>query len=178
VTMSMKSLLCAGALMIGISGAQAAPISFVATGVTGVSGFVQFDSSSFNGTSAQSVANNLITDLNLNLFGQIFTLANVSLPGATLINSGGAAPLIVGGTGNLADNGVEAIAFAPDGSGGTAIDGDASLAVGPTGQSPNELFLAVRWSVSPPTNIPEPATLSLFGLGLAGIGAMRRRKKL
>jgi hypothetical protein len=32
------------------------------------------------------------------------------------------------------------------------------------------------WSISGPTSVPEPATLALFSLGLAGIGAIRRKK--
>jgi hypothetical protein len=37
---------------------------------------------------------------------------------------------------------------------------------------------AAHWTVvSPTTGVPEPATLSLFGLGIAGVGFMRRRRK-
>jgi PEP-CTERM motif len=32
-------------------------------------------------------------------------------------------------------------------------------------------------AIAPPSNVPEPITLSLFGAGLAGAAAMRRRKK-
>jgi len=39
-----------------------------------------------------------------------------------------------------------------------------------------EVKLTVRGNVENPVSVPEPATLALFGIGLAGMGLARRRK--
>lgn len=156
---------------------QAAPVTFTATGDANVSGFVTFDDSAFDGTTFQFVSNSNITALSLTVFGTVFDLGDVVVADDTIIDSSGADPIIINGSGFLADNGAgQTISFFPDGHDGSASDGDASLNFGPDlGEGK---FLAVKWVVGEVTDVPEPGTLALFGAGLAALGWVRRRRQV
>jgi hypothetical protein len=155
--------------------ADAATVRFEASGVAGISGFIEFDDSTFDSTTSQFVSNTEIVALSLDVFGALFSLADVVLTDATIINSFGVVPVIVNGSGNLADNGVTAISFFPDGFDGSPFDGNASMGVGPSGFLAQTDFYAVNW-VFVPATIPLPAGLPLLVCALGGLAFLRRRK--
>jgi hypothetical protein len=168
----MSAAIAAALLMVVPAIAAAAPIRFVATGNANVSGYVEFDDADFDGTNFQFLFNSEILDLSLEVFGESFTLADVVTGDQTIIDSSGAITLIYNGAGNLANNGSLAIAFFPDGYGGTASDGDASLALGaPGGGLADDEFYAVKWEAQA---VPEPASLLVFGT--AGVGLLLRKR--
>lgn len=155
--------------------AQAAPITFVATGHADVSGYFTIDDTALTGSSEEFYLNTIITDLNLTAFGETFTFADVAFDDETIIDSSGTDPVIINGAGLLADNGPFAIAFFPDDYLGSGADGDASLAFG-TGFGDFEFF-QVQWVVGEPSEVPLPAALPLFLAGIAGFGAAARKRK-
>jgi hypothetical protein len=171
----MKTALCLSAFlcfMAGYAPVRAATITFEARGVQGVSGFVSIDDHDFDGTNWQYISNSRIVDLSLTAFGQVFTLQHVTTASGTFIDSSGALPRIVNGSGRLAGNGSAQIAFFPDGFDGTAQDGDASLAF-----SAGEpwTFHAVRWDPAG-VEVPEPSSFALFGAGLTALAWMSLRR--
>jgi hypothetical protein len=55
--------------------------------------------------------------------------------------------------------------------------GGLQFQAGSTAAGPETMFLSfVRGQGLPPSAVPEPAALSLFGLGLIGLGALRRKR--
>ena len=77
----------AAASLSAATRASASPINFVATGDANATGFIQFDTADFNGTSFQIVPNSEILDLALTIDGQTFDLADVIGSDRTVIDS-------------------------------------------------------------------------------------------
>jgi hypothetical protein len=181
--MTLK-LLSAGAVMalgLGLFGAADAAIDrFTATSASaGVLGFMDFDSSLFNGTSDQFIANTMMTDIH---FVDPIGGFVINTPGpagdGTFFNSSGPSILPTNGagfTGGDSSNGVwlccgvvaSEVILGPFDSGGGGIESAIS----------GDKFTDVSWSMTAlGASVPEPASWALMILGLGAVGASLRRR--
>ena len=154
--------------------ARASIVTFNLTGVPGISGYVQYDSSYFHGYSFDYVPNSAIVGIDIDVFGAHFDLGDLeNIPGfsaAFLDTSATTGLRILNGFGWFATNGVNAIAYYPDGFDGTPMDGDAALSFQTVDCCVPSTTYAVRWVAA-----PEPATWALLGIALLGLLGARRR---
>jgi PEP-CTERM motif-containing protein len=184
-------LAAALALLMSAMAAEAVPVTvdFTVTsnevsnpswqrGVTG-SGYFTFDDALMPDAGSGMVGNPILglptLDLFFNWFGVSFDestakIATLSFTDGVLTN------WTIGGTYSPAACGF--LRYACTSSGGTAPDFDALGSGGLAFTDAQRAGLAygpVQWSVRP-TAVPEPSTLALFGLGIAGLAIVRRRR--
>jgi hypothetical protein len=127
----------------------------------GALGYLEYDSSTFDGSSFQFVDNSFITAIN---FTDPTTSVHVTTPaltGGTFFDSTGALPAVVGGSNFTGGT---------DFTNGLWIAGTNFAYVGPTSYSD------VTWSTSV-VAVPEPEVIALVLAGLGVVGFAARRNK-
>jgi len=171
---TFRAVVMLSLLALGSPAARGSVITFNLTGVAGISGYVQYDSAGFHGFSFDYVPNTYIVGIDIDVFGAHFVTGDLfNFPGfsAAIIDTASASPRILNGYGIFADNGVNSLAYWPDGSDGTPLDGDAALSFQTSCCFVPETSYAVRWVAA----IPEPGTLLLVVASLAALRGARRR---
>jgi len=173
-----RFVLCVLCLMFGgLTNATAETNRFTARNSTyGVLGYMEFDSSIFDGTAVQFVANDLMLSLDFTNPTNSFHISTIGPSGkGTYFDSTGSLPSVLAGFGQQ---------------GGTSFSDQVAIVVGSGFGDPsflilgngtgNNLFSDVTWSASVVAAIPEPETYAMLltGLGLMGFVARRRKNKL
>lgn len=191
--LNFTAALAALAAAISAPAAQAAPVTvdFTVTSTSGTgehyqvgtvgSGYFTFDDALMPATGTGHIGNSITgaptLDLSFEWFGASFDLTNAGIATLTFANGlltdwwlGG--KYIAPVCGLMRYSCLHSAGASPDfmliaSSGGSVNDG--------VHNGIGSGYGTVNWSVRP-TSVPEPASLALFGLGLAGLGLVKRRK--
>lgn len=161
------ALLAAALAALPMGPAEAAVYRFTATtSSTGSAlGFLEYDSSVFDGSDFQWITNASLLDLSFEVPGSGFAIDTFGpLGDSTIFDSTGPLPTVVGGSGFTGGTTFND---------GVWIFGRTGVVLG-TGTS-SVTYEDVVWTTATVTGVPEPATFALLALGLAGVAAARRR---
>lgn len=185
--MPLKTIFAAVAMLAAsfISAAEATPVTYTLSGTaSGVVGAGAFTSSAFTWT--------LVGDSNAAVPSSSGTVLPFTSDSLTIAGVGTLTPSVqmfafvnVTSVIVLADNGVNGgIAFAsPALVGYNGVSSIGPMPVSYLGSAPlpsnmGDFQLFATSLTFQVTGVPEPVTLALFGAGLAGIGALRRKRKV